>query len=77
MKNLTKTQEDAFNRAKMLLDFYRQISPEHNDPNLNFSVVAGDLIADIQYAMSSVYDYPQGDVESVRIAAISGLRHDS
>lgn len=76
MKHLTKNQEAAFNRAKMLLDFYREVSPEHNNPNLNLSTVAGDLIADIQYAMSEVYDYPQGDVESVRIVALEGIRYD-
>lgn len=75
MQPLTKEQQAAFERGKWLLECYKMISPEHKDLTLNLSVIAGDMIADIQYAMSSVYDFREADVESVRIAALNSLRH--
>ena len=62
-------------RVKYILEIYRTLSPEHADPTVNLSTVAGDLIAEIQYVMSDVYQYPHGDVESVRIVALDALRY--
>jgi len=73
---ITKKQEAAFNRGKWLIETYKMISPEHQDPTINKSVLVGDMIADLQYTMSRCFQYPAGDVESVRIAALSSIEHD-
>ena len=67
---LSTTQEKAFACGKALLSYYREISPEHADVTVNLSTIAGDLIADIQYTMSHVYEYPEMDIESVRLVAL-------
>lgn len=72
---LTETQKQASDRGMALLAYYREISLEHADPTTNLGVIAGDMLADIQYTMSSVYDYPAGDVESVRIVALTELQN--
>ena len=74
MKMLNEEQRQSFHRAKSLMEFYKNISLEHAEPTLNQSVVAGDLIADIQFAMSYVYEYPIADIESIRIAALNSLK---
>jgi len=69
------TTNKTIDRVRYILNTYRELSPEHTDPVVNLSTVAGDLIAEIQFVMSEVYQYPRGDVESVRIAALNGLRY--
>lgn len=76
MHPLTEKQKKSFELAKFILQTYRGCSEDHKDPSLSLAVVAGDLIADIQYTMSSVYDYPKWDVESVRMVALEALEFD-
>ena len=71
---MTETQKKAFESANYLISTYRGISPKHADASL--VTIAGDMIADIQFAMSHVWEYPAGDVESVRIAALTSLKHN-
>ena len=69
----SQEQIKAFECARHLIATYKMISPEHQDLALNKSAVVGDMIADLKYAMSRVWDYPLGDVESVATAAFGSL----
>lgn len=72
----TTKQTESFNRGRWLIETYPMISPDHQDPTIHRSVVVGDMIADLIYTMTRVWDYPKGDIESVVIAALSGITHD-
>lgn len=74
---MTETQKTAFERGKLLIAEYTKISPEHADLSVNMSTMVGDMIADLQYTMSYVWEYPIGDVESVRIVALDGLKYSA
>jgi len=73
---VTKKQQEAFERGRTLLEYYTEISKEHADPTINKSVIAGDMIADILYTMHHAYEYPEADVESVKIMALESIRFD-
>lgn len=73
MKNLTQKQQQSLERVRLLLDFYQNLSPdfEHKSSRLT---TAGDMIADIQYVMSNVFQYNKDDIESVRIVGLNSLK---
>ena len=76
MHPYTEKQAKAFERGKHLLTTYKMISPEHADKVVNESVTAGDMIADILYTMTRCFQYPAGDVESVKIVALEAIEFD-
>ena len=77
MKVLSEEQRQTLHRAKSILNHYKEISPIHAVPGTHEASVAGDMIADIQFAMSYVYDYPVEDIESVRIVALDSLKNNN
>jgi hypothetical protein len=72
----TKKQSKSFDRGKWLIETYKMISPEHQDPTTNKSVIVGDMIADLYYTMTRCYQYPKGDINSVKIVALNSIEFD-
>jgi hypothetical protein len=72
----TKKQSGAFDRGKWLIETYKMISPEHQDPTTNKSVIVGDMIADLLYTMTRCFQYPEGDIESVKMVALQSIELD-
>ena len=76
MHPITKKQQEAFDRGKRLVDFYKLISPEHQELTMNQSTVVGDMIADLYYTMTRAFSYPAGDIDSVKTVALDSLQFD-
>lgn len=76
MHPYTKKQKAAFERGKWLIRQYEDISPEHNNPKVNKSVIVGDMIADLIYTMTKCYQYPKSDIEGIKFVALESISFD-
>ena len=74
---MTPKQKESFKMGRFLIDSYVAASKDHQEPTINKSVIAGDLIADIMFTMSRVWEYPLDDIKSVITVAFDSLCDDS
>jgi hypothetical protein len=65
VRELTKQQEEAFEVGRLMIAYYRSLTGS----SAGVETVIGDMIADLQFAATEVWQYNQANIESVRIVS--------
>jgi hypothetical protein len=69
MKELTKQQAKAFEAGRLMIAYYRSLT----NSSAGVETVIGDMIADLQFTATEVWQYKQANIESVRIVSFELL----